>query len=134
MLRCSDSLADFVRGYLPLHGLQEEAWRLLPLLLWLEASVYTLDETNEDSISDPSVGQCDESPVWKSVRAELQRAGLLDGRVEAELAEGGRYWRLERAICRGVLELKVSSWNQMGSSHVSPPGERRGAVRDAQVV
>jgi hypothetical protein len=53
VLRCADSLADFMRGYLSLHGLQEEAWRLLPLLFWLEASIYTLDEANEESIADP---------------------------------------------------------------------------------
>jgi hypothetical protein len=52
--------------------------------------------------------QCDESAAWKGIRAELQRAGLLEARVEAELAEGARYWRLERSLCRGVLELKVA--------------------------
>ncbi len=108
LLRCADSLADFVRGYLALHGLQDEAWRLLPVLLWLEASIYTLDETNEESIADVKAAQCDESAVWKGIKAELQRAQLLDQRVEQELAEGARYWRLERTLCRGVHEIKES--------------------------
>jgi hypothetical protein len=50
VLRCADSLGDFVRGYLPLHNLQDEVWRLLAMLLWLEASIYTLDEANEDAL------------------------------------------------------------------------------------
>jgi hypothetical protein len=66
VLRCADSLADFVRGYLPLHNLQEETWRLLPVLFWLEASIYTLDERNEEAIQgDQSAPQCDESADWK---------------------------------------------------------------------
>jgi hypothetical protein len=43
---------------------------------------------------------CDDSLVWKTLRSEMTRAELLpDARIEAELAEGARYWRLERSLC-----------------------------------
>ena len=100
VLRCADSLGDFMGGYLPLHQLQEEGWRLLPLLLWLEASIYALDEANEAAIQQKTQPQCDETTGWKLIRAELTKAELLpDVRIEAELAEGARYWRLERVLC-----------------------------------
>lgn len=99
--RCVDTLADFMRGYLPLHGLQSQQWRLLPVLLWVEGTIYTLDEYNEEAIQDLTKPECDETPLWRTLRSTLAHLNLLDARVEQELSEGSRYWRLERALCRG---------------------------------
>lgn len=105
--RCMDSLADFVRGYLPLHGLQGETWRMLPVLLWAEATIYTLDELNEEAIaSRPHLPSCEDTLIWKSMRETLQSLNLLNSRVEQELSEGKRYWAMERALCRGEQELR----------------------------
>lgn len=104
MMGNTASVAFFCKTYFTLHSLEMEChiWRVLPVLLWLEATLYTLDEMNEMSVRGGAMSavHCEDSQVWRDMCAELTRLHLMTNPVHSMLAEGRRYWQLERSACR----------------------------------
>jgi hypothetical protein len=50
--RCRTTLEDFTASYLPLYGvLKNDFWRYFDILAYVSASLYELDELNEQSIT-----------------------------------------------------------------------------------
>ena len=118
--RARTTLKDFCAFYLPLHGLSVTAFfRFLPILVFVEAAIYQLDEDNEqlasDSLhasrsglgadpsglgADPSGGlsRPPSARVYTALHSVLRAQGLLSQRVLARLREGERYWELERKL------------------------------------
>mgnify|MGYP001230233545 CR=1 FL=1 len=111
--RARTTLKDFCAFYLPLHGLSVTAFfRFLPILVFVEAAIYQLDEDNEqlasDSLhasrsglgADPSGGlsRPPSARVSTALHSVLRTQGLLSQRVLARLREGERYWELERKL------------------------------------
>lgn len=93
---------DFIQGYLPLHGLQlDDMWHFLHILLWCEASLYHLDELNEEAIKNPAVSIPEKTSCWPALEAVLAREKCWDVSMKRELQGGLRYWTLERTLCRG---------------------------------
>lgn len=89
---CS-SLQDFLLGYLSLHMCGDrEAWRVLGVLCWLESSLYSMDERNEEWTSDVGGERARE---WNVVRRELRSMGAIEA-CEQWMMEGARYWKKER--------------------------------------
>ena len=101
--RARTTIDDFTTFYLPLHGLTLSTFfRHLPLLVFTEASIYQLDEENEDyvaarctSITPPSLS----TGSGSTLLGILGDHGLLSEVVLTELAAGEEYWGLERRLC-----------------------------------
>ena len=97
------TLQDFSKFYFPLRGLaQSDFFRWLPLLVFVEASIYALDGANEELAARGVVDGGGESAVETALRGVLKTQGVLDARVQAELANGARYWELERRLCAAM--------------------------------
>ena len=97
------TLQDFSKFYFPLRGLaQSDFFRWLPLLVFVEASIYALDGANEELAARGVVDGGGESAVETALRGVLGAQGVLDARVQAELANGARYWELERRLCAAM--------------------------------
>ena len=97
------TLQDFSKFYFPLRGLvQSDFFRWLPLLVFVEASIYALDGANEELAARGVVDGGGESAVEAALRGVLKTQGVLDARVQAELANGARYWELERRLCAAM--------------------------------
>ena len=102
--RARTTLADFSRFYLAYHGLaRDDFFRWLPLLVFVEASIYQLDEDNEELASRcataaPPPGGATEAAML----GVLEHHGLLDAHVRSELADGREYWELERRLCAAM--------------------------------
>ena len=115
LARARTTLSDFTMFYLPLHGLtRDDFFRWLPILVFVEACIYQLDEDNEkaclsgggnrSSSSSSSSDQQPEvvgasSPSAAALHGVLKSRGLLTARVAAELRLGEQYWALERQLC-----------------------------------
>ena len=100
-------LDDFAKTYLLFHGLgSNDFFEYLPLLVFVEAAIYGMDEENEalalqggfhlplqDTIQRPVLlsGQ-------QTLLDTLQQEGLLHGDVQAELQSGFEYWQQERGV------------------------------------
>mmetsp|Transcript_16406 Transcript_16406/g.35189 ORF Transcript_16406/g.35189 Transcript_16406/m.35189 type:complete len:514 (-) Transcript_16406:184-1725(-) len=111
--RARTTLDDFSDFYFPIHGLPKTAFfRHLPLLVFVEASIYQLDEENEQiarivASTAPacSGGSASSSPqpCKRSVlRRVLESHGLLSEKVANELQAGESYWQLERTLCAAM--------------------------------
>lgn len=105
--RTRGTLDDFARTYLPLHGLEGvDIVRYLPELAFVEALIYAMDEENESMAASLAAGQDsirqDTSDSNAVLLGVLEARGLLDERIESELARGRQFWALERALCGRV--------------------------------
>ena len=111
--RSKTTIEDFCSSYLPLHGVdvRDGVFRFLDVIVFVSASLYELDELNEQSCSASAAelpGTAEAAEVTASARVEaglavlreaLSGRGLLDARVLAELASGEAYWSGERRLC-----------------------------------
>mmetsp|Transcript_38066 Transcript_38066/g.84775 ORF Transcript_38066/g.84775 Transcript_38066/m.84775 type:complete len:281 (+) Transcript_38066:50-892(+) len=102
--RARTTLEDFCCSYFPYHGLHSstDLFRFLDVLVWLEASIYQLDELNE-SLASQGIQACERMLIAESViPAVLSSEGLLDPRIQHELDEGDKYWHMERKLCASM--------------------------------
>lgn len=106
LVRCSDTLRDFVRGYFPLHGLRlGDLWTLFAPLLYCEATIYQLDELNEEAVAAKAASPIpspQSTPQWEALEGVLREEKLLDAPMRRELASGLAYWELERRLCNSI--------------------------------
>ena len=101
LCRARTTLEDFSRFYLSYHGLHlEDFFRWLPLLVFVECSIYQLDEDNE-ALAAACVVDADSGAgtTEQALLGVLRSHALLDEHVSAQLAAGHRYWALERRLC-----------------------------------
>jgi hypothetical protein len=84
--------------YFPLHDLDEQAFdATLPVLLFVEATTYQIDEDQELHIEDPTFV----SPHFERLRRVLAGRGLLDAGIDRELERGRGYYVMEQRLCSG---------------------------------
>lgn len=104
LARSRTTLADFSSFYFGYHGLSraDDFFRWLPQLVFTEACIYQLDEDNEHAcLADPSTfceGAASSGSTRAALRGVLASRGLLAS-AESSLADGERYWALERKLC-----------------------------------
>jgi len=117
------ALEDFVQSYLPFHGLQSEPTlgmiKHLPTLMFVESHIYDLDQRNEDNLTAQRISKTSgrgniaipKAPgddPFGELRSLLRVRGWLTDRLEAELAQGARFWSLERKLCNSLAEGAAS--------------------------
>lgn len=86
--------------YFPLQGLSEADFpRFMPILIFIEATIYQIDEEYENHIHDPNFISKHIS-VFRNVLTQLN---LFDDKLENELQEGLTYYRLEQQFCSGSV-------------------------------
>lgn len=122
--RSKRTIEDIVKTYFPLLGLGHDAFfNHMDIIMWIEATIYQLDEENEHwcklqlamsgagSISPP----CSPMPSLllssdgSMIRQILSQRGLMDERIEGELRAGDSYWQLERDIARSLASGEKGS-------------------------
>jgi len=108
------ALEDFVSSYFMFHNLDADSttdiFRYLPALAFVESYIYSLDQTNEDTLLVSSKGAAGGTAgalladdPFDELRQLLRQRGWLTPRIESELKDGGRFWSLERQLCRAML-------------------------------
>ncbi|MEG4224555.1 hypothetical protein QUA35_01130 [Microcoleus sp. N9_B2] len=85
--------------YFPLVGLSEADFsQFMPLLIFVEATIYQFDEEYERHVDDPDFI----SPHMLTLRDVLFQLNLFDEKIETELFTNGlTYYRLEQQFCSG---------------------------------
>ena len=98
--RAQTTIEDFVLSYFHWHGLQlRDFFRLMPVLVFVEATIYQMDEDNEDIAQTAQALPDYQFPAFVTIERVLRAEKLWDDRIAAELASGNLYWQLERGIC-----------------------------------
>jgi len=104
------------------HGLKPmDFFAHFPLLVFIEATIYQMDEQNEDYAAQ---GESLPGLVLDGERAllaVLEHEGLVDDAVLAELESGRNYWKMEREICSRLLALRTAQ--EAGLSRDRPKAE-----------
>lgn len=94
------NLQDLTRFYFPLQGLSETDLPLfMPLLIFVEATIYQIDEEYENHIHTPQFISKHTSILQKV----LSQLNLFDENIENELKEGLTYYKLEQNFCSGEM-------------------------------
>jgi len=89
-------IQDMVLYYFPLHNLEfKDCFRLLPMLIFAEATAYQNDEEYEANLVDPKCF----SPSLNTLVRILEQASLYDEQLSTELQRGIKYWQMERKLC-----------------------------------
>ncbi|XP_024516348.1 uncharacterized protein LOC9662590 isoform X1 [Selaginella moellendorffii] len=115
MERARSTLEDFCRSYFMFHGLDERhVFKHLPILMFVEAFIYQLDDQNENAIQLSGSGALGADP-FLALRQVLMNKNLLTERIEKELEDGVEYWLLERTLCKA---LSSSSSSEISASDV----------------
>ncbi|XP_024534100.1 uncharacterized protein LOC112347442 isoform X2 [Selaginella moellendorffii] len=115
MERARSTLEDFCRSYFMFHGLDERhVFKHLPILMFVEAFIYQLDDQNENAIQLSGDGALGADP-FLALRQVLMNKNLLTERIEKELEDGVEYWLLERTLCKA---LSSSSSSEISASDV----------------
>ncbi|MGB7709600.1 MAG: hypothetical protein WBL95_08675 [Microcoleus sp.] len=92
------NLQGLTQFYFPLQDLSESDFpRLMPLLVFVEATIYQIDEEYENHIDDPQFI----SKHTSVLRNVLTQLNLFDEKIENELQEGLVYYNLEQKFCSG---------------------------------
>lgn len=113
--RAKRTIADFVKTYFPLHGMKpEEFLDYWDLLVFVEGTIYQLDEINEHMASGnvPKNDNSNESPPitmsmdpvsgMNIIKEVLQSCGLLSDALKGELDNGLVFWERERTFCASM--------------------------------
>ena len=94
------NLQAITRFYFPLVGVSEAEFpRFMPLLIFVEATIYQIDEEYENHIDNPQFL----SKHISVLRNVLTQLNLFDDKLENELQEGLTYYRLEQHFCSGAI-------------------------------
>ncbi|WP_254564072.1 hypothetical protein [Oscillatoria sp. HE19RPO] len=94
--------------YFPLHGLSEvDFTKFMPLFIFIEATIYQIDEEYENNIDNPQfISQ--HISVLQNVLTQLN---LFDEKIDNELKEGLIYYSLEQKFCSGLIPTEESIYN-----------------------
>lgn len=108
--KSSSAVRNFVRIYFPLHGLDAGTFlESFAILQFVESALYEMDDASEAAIA---AGGRVPPRFGKRLRAlwqVLMENELADASLNALLAEGARFWRLEwRLMCHQPM-----SWNDI---------------------
>ncbi|GIL64075.1 hypothetical protein Vafri_18050 [Volvox africanus] len=105
MQRARATIEDFSRSYFPYVGLSlpDDFFKYLDVLVWVEATIYQLDEDNEQLTETGLIDHQPTAAGIKGICAVLSQQELMDEAVQRELQQGLRYWLLEQDICRRLL-------------------------------
>ncbi|KAG2449853.1 hypothetical protein HYH02_005376 [Chlamydomonas schloesseri] len=103
--RARQTLEDFSKTYFPYVGLKlpDDLLKYLDVLVWVEGTIYQLDEDNEQLTGQGGQSTAAATAGLDRIRAVLRHEGLLDDRLQHELSQGLRYWELEQHICAALL-------------------------------
>ena len=126
--RSRSTIEDLVKTYLPLLDLPLSSFfKHMDLIVWLEATIYQLDEENEEwcsmmitkdhAINQPPTGPLQLSGERSLITQMLTQRGLMDERIEAELSAGDSYWQMERDIAQRLANGGVISESNVMQAH-----------------
>ncbi|KAG2437905.1 hypothetical protein HXX76_005521 [Chlamydomonas incerta] len=103
--RARQTLEDFSKTYFFYVGLKlpDDLLKYLDVLVWVEATIYQLDEDNEQLTGHGGQSTEAASAGLDCIQAVLQRERLLDDRLRHELSQGLTYWTLEQRLCAALL-------------------------------
>jgi len=94
---------------------QELFFKHFPLLVFVEGTLYHIDELNEERVKIDSTDKEDEddwSPeqfgAWNALVGALNQLKLTDGHIHDQLEQGRAYWLLERKLCKELAEKGAS--------------------------
>lgn len=98
------NLQDIARFYFPLVGISEaDSHQIIPLLVFVEATIYQADEEYEHHVGDPDFF----SQHILTLRDVLIQLNLFDEQIETELFTNGlTYYRLEKQFSSGVIPIQ----------------------------
>ncbi|KAK9839710.1 hypothetical protein WJX81_007737 [Elliptochloris bilobata] len=104
--RARTTIEDFVQSYFSYHDLRvpEDFFRLLDIMIFVEGTIYAMDEENERLAAE---GKVEATHVLQGERVllrVLRRRRLLTPQLEAQLRQGKEYWRMERELCAAMLQ------------------------------
>ena len=107
--RAQTTIEDFVSSYFHFHDLvvPKDFFRFLPILVFVEATIYQMDEENEDLCNQKASVSHEEEVSFQgeaALMSVLEQEGLLDDRIREELDKGRQYWAAERNITRRWAE------------------------------
>ena len=98
------ALEDFINCYYMFHGLDPDSGadvlRYGPTLGFVEAHIYDLDQQNEDFLHPETPAKAVGSA--EGLMETLRQRTWLTEPLEQELRSSGRFWHLERKICRAL--------------------------------
>ena len=98
------NLQGLTRFYFPLQGLSETDFpRFMPLLIFVEATIYQIDEEYENHIDAPQFV----SRHTSVLRKVLTQLNIFDEKIDNELQEGLTYYNLEQKFCSGGMITKT---------------------------
>mmetsp|Transcript_2797 Transcript_2797/g.4279 ORF Transcript_2797/g.4279 Transcript_2797/m.4279 type:complete len:284 (+) Transcript_2797:1-852(+) len=102
--RAQTTIEDFVKSYFVLYGLgPAEYLKLFPVLTFVEATIYELDELNEEQTQRGDTAPTEDfDRILSGLIGVLQAKELYDEKVATELRKGIRYWERERSICKAL--------------------------------
>ncbi|CAL5221125.1 g3261 [Coccomyxa viridis] len=112
--RARTTIEDFALTYFPYHGLKipEDFFKHLDILVFVEATIYAVDEANESLAKLRLNPQHAHTEALKTLQAVLEGQQLWTAAIAAELNEGVEYWRAERDICRRLSKCACSTAGQ----------------------
>lgn len=94
--------------YFPLHGLFEADFiKFMPLFIFIEATIYQIDEEYENNIDNPQF----RSPHTSVLQNVLTQLNLFDQEIENELNQGLTYYSLEQKFCSGSIPTEETIYN-----------------------
>ena len=96
-----NNLQDIARFYFPLLGISGvNSPQIIPLLVFIEATIYQADEEYERHVSDPNFF----SQHMFTLRDILIQLNLFDEQIKTELFTNGlTYYRFEKKFCLGEI-------------------------------
>lgn len=106
-------------SYFPLHNLSvtKDFFRWWDVLIYVEGTIYALDEHNEDvtatqvhggTVQPPPSEEGQQTVGQACLVHVLQAKGLWDDRISAEFEQGLGYWRMERQLCSAMAQRSSS--------------------------
>ena len=133
--RASRTIEDFCKTYLPFLDLhwQDVLFQIMPILVYVESTIYQIDEANElaPSVHGVGTGRGEESEgdsgglsteaqdIWDTLIKVLKEQGLWTPQIAGEMRCGLEYWRLERRLKASTPEPQPLPPSHTAQGHVN---------------
>ncbi|GFH23263.1 uncharacterized protein HaLaN_20854, partial [Haematococcus lacustris] len=91
------------RNKMPAVSFVKDLLKHLDVLVWVEATIYQLDEDNEALARQGKVQEGRGLLAESVVEAVLAAEGLMDPDLKSLLQQGDMYWQGERELCQAML-------------------------------
>ena len=133
--RSSRTIEDFCKTYLPFLELhwQDVIFQIMPILVYVESTIYQIDEANElapsvhgvctrrggESEGDSGGLSTEAQDIWDTLIKVLKEQGLWTPQIAGEMRCGLEYWRLERRLKASAPEPQPLPPSHTAQGHVN---------------